>query len=78
MHPNGYAIDVLEQKMIVLEDNSEQIMEEYFMMNLFDTFVQELHPLKEHLDYMHAKKKQKRFVSEPLNETSLLHQCLRK
>ena len=43
-------IDVLEKKMIVLENNSEKLIEKYFMMNLFDAFVQEFSPLKECLD----------------------------
>ena len=54
VHSNGYVIDILEQKMIVLEDNSKKIIEEYFMMNLCDTFMQELPPLKECLDYLHT------------------------
>ena len=68
-------IDVLEKKMIVLENNSEKLIEKYFMMNLFDMFSQELPPLKECLDYLCTKKKQRRVVPTPLRETSMLCQC---
>ena len=62
--------------MIVLECNSEKRIEKDYMMNLFDTFVKELPPLKECLDHLCTKKKQERVVPTLLHGISLYYKYL--
>ena len=63
--------------MLELENDSNETLQEDFMMILFDEHVVEFPTLKEHLVHTQTKKNKRRVVSIPLNKTCLTCKFLR-
>ena len=52
----GRVIDLLEKAMESIENNGQLILDETFMMNIFNELVIELPPLSNYLTYLYNKK----------------------
>ena len=72
----GRVIDMLETKMMEIQQNSSLFTNEDFMMNLFSELVFELPSLQEYLEHMFHKKRQHRVLNNLGKE--LPHNLLRK
>ena len=52
----GRALDILREKVLMIKEFPNLILDEYFMINIFDPFSY-LTPFTEHLDFMFTKRR---------------------
>ncbi len=67
------VIDTLYYKLQELQENPSLILDENFMMNIFEEYQNELPPFKENWDLMYNKKKMK--VVSRTDGSSVVHYC---
>jgi hypothetical protein len=61
---NGDAIDTLREKMMDLIDDPSKVLNEDFMMNMFQKYVDALPPFKSYLEHLFQKKRMNVVASE--------------
>ena len=52
----GRIVDILEMKLVEINQTVDLVLDQNYMMGLFDDIVEELPPFKEYLKYMYEKK----------------------
>ena len=60
----GRVVDTLETKMVEFQQEPSNFINDSFMMHVFDEFVEELPPLKEHIEHMFEQKQQHKLLRE--------------